>query len=277
MNKYTYLLSSTNPDVATNLVHKLLYTIAIEPPINIKNRVQILATVTQAANLAGNKQTTPLLQALLASLSLPRLAGRCVAQSFGAILAPSPTLTKENGCIVRAISKQKLFSTCVPVIVEDFAAANDQEIKSNYLVALGGILRNVPGDMILPHIDVLLPLLLRSIEGGNEQAKGASIDVVRIAAIESPAAIEGHVSGIIKRLLSCLEKERDCGADTRTKAVEALGVLPKTLRLQIVLPFKKSVVKALRGSSEDPSRRVREAVVNCQMVWWKLASEDDED
>ena len=59
--------------------------------------------------------------------------------------------------------------------------------------------------------------------------------------------------------------------------MEALGVLPKCLRLQVVLPHKKTVVKVLRESSEDPSRKVRETVVNCHMVWWKLASGEDDD
>lgn len=287
VNKHSALVSKSDPEAVKKLLDVLNY---IPEPVEsdgedrtqqTRNKIRILATITQAAALAGNKHTVPLLHALLYGISAPGLQGICSAQAIHAIFSPSTILTPKNHCIIRAISKQKMYSVCLSFILEKYGEAKDDKIKSNYLVALGGVLKNVKGEMIMPDIDRVLPLLLESITSGSEESKLASLDVLRIASIESPTAVEGHVSGILKRLLSCMERNSErkfkCGADTRTKAAEALGVLPKCLRLQIVLPHKKTVVKVLRDSSEDPSRKVREAVVNCQMVWWKLASEEDDD
>lgn len=262
----------------------------LENPIHIsaekraireKRKVQLLATITQAAALAGNKHTIPLLHALLSGILEPGLKGVASAQAIHAIFSPSQILTTKNHCIIRAISKQKMYSVCLNFILEKYSEAKEDGVKSNLLVALGGVLKNVKGEMIMPDIDRVLPLLLESITDGSEGSKLASLHVLRIAAIESSSAVEGHVSGITKRLLACMERSADgkfkCRPETRAKALEALGVLPKCLRLQVILPHKKTVVQVLRDSSEDPSRRVREAVVNCQMVWWKLASGEDDD
>lgn len=287
VNKHSALVSKSDSEAVKKLLNVLNYV--PEPAESdgedrtqqTRNKIRILATITQAAALAGNKHTVPLLHALLYGISAPGMQGICSAQAIHAIFSPSTILTPKNHCIIRAISKQKMYSVCLSFILEKYGEAKDDKIKSNYLVALGGVLKNVKGEMIMPDIDRVLPLLLESITSGSEESKLASLDVLRIASIESPAAVEGHVSGILKRLLSCMERNSErkfkCRADTRTKAAEALGVLPKCLRLQIVLPHKKTVVKALRDSSEDPSRKVREAVVNCQMVWWKLASGEDDD
>lgn len=287
VNKHSALCSKSDPEAVKKLLHILNYvpeaaeSDATDRIQQTRNKIRILATITQAASLAGNKHAIPLLQALLSGISAPGMQGICSAQSIHAIFSPSTILTPKNHCIIRAISKQKMYSVCLSFILEHYPQSKDDKIKSNYLVALGGVLKNVKGEMIMPDIDRVLPLLLESITSGSEESKLASLDVLRIASIESSTAVEAHVSGIVKRLLSCMEHKPDgkfkCRVDTRTKALEALGVLPKCLRLQVVLPHKKTVVKVLRDSSEDPSRKVREAVVNCQMVWWKLASGEDDD
>ena len=282
VNKHTHLLPIKEAGAAEKIKSQIIDPISSGQlsQAAIKNSIQVFATILQAANLAGNKHTTALLEQLLSSLDAAPPVGAYFAAAFDAILLPSPILTSENNAIVRGLYKQRLFSLCVPVILEKFSATHDQEVKSNYLVALGGILKNVPGDMIMPYIDRLLPFLLQSVESGSEDVKGVSIDVIRIATIESPDAVESHVSGIVKRLLACLEEidgKYRTKVATRCKALKALGVLPKCVRMSVVLPLKKSVLAGLRKSGEDRSRKVREGVVDCLMVWWKLAGVEEEE
>jgi len=285
VNKYGSLKENktfTDVNPLPALISGLSVDIASKPPKTIKNIVQIICAITQAANLAMDPMAQKLIQQVLDGLEIEGVAGQLFAQAFNPILGPSPLLIAKNHAITRALSKQRLFSTCVPVIVQKFSDTSDQKLRANYLVALGGILRNVPGDMIMPHIDVLLPLLLQSIESGSEAAKAASIDVVRIAAVESPSAVEAHIAGIIRRLLACIEhtdsKPSRCSPDTRVKALECLKVLPGCLRLQVILPHKRVVVAALGQAVNDTSRRVRMSAVDCQAVWWRLASaSEDED
>lgn len=283
VNKHSHLLPPKDPQAAVDLQRSLLNPIGESEMSEdtIKNVIQVYAAITQAANMAGNKHTIALLNGLLDRIGFQNPTGMRFAQAFGAILSPSDILTSENNAIVRGLYKQRLFSLCVPKILEMFGQTQDEVLKSRYLAALGGILKNVPGDMIMPYIDRLLPFLLQSIDSGSESVKAVSIDVLRIASIESPDAVESHVSGIVKRLLACLEELLEggyrCKPATRCKALVALGVLPKSLRMSVVLPCKKEVLGKLRESGEDKSRSVREKVVDCQMVWWKLAGVEEED
>lgn len=281
INKFATLKHIRNGDGDEAYILGLATNVSSKPPKTVKNIVQIICTITQAANLSGDVMTSKLIQLVLAGLETEGVAGQVFAQAFNSILAENPILIPKNFAIVRSLAKQRLFSACVPTIVHKFATCGDQKLKANYLVGLGGILKNVPGDMIMPHIDTLLPLLLQSIESGGDVAKAASIDVVRIASIESPNAVEAHDAGIIRRLLACIAnshgKPASCSADTRIKALECLQVLPASLRLQVVLPHKRGVVAALAEAVNDPSRRVRMAAVDCQAVWWRLASASEEE
>ena len=127
--------------------------------------------------------------------------GNAVARGFGLLLAPDEILSKENGVTVRLLVKQKVFNICVPAISTSFRSA-DQTTKSNYLIALSGVLRYVSTEILMPEIEVLLPLLLQSLDLEFQDVKAATIDTLTVIIQESPKAIEGHVSSLVGRLLS---------------------------------------------------------------------------
>lgn len=128
--------------------------------------------------------------------------GSAAARGFGLLLAPDEVLTKENGAIIRLLVKQKVFNICAGRIATLFRSA-DTAVKPNYLIALSGLLRHIPSEVIMPEIDTLLPLLLQSLDLQEAEVKIATVETLTVIAHENPKAVEGHISSLISRLLKC--------------------------------------------------------------------------
>lgn len=126
--------------------------------------------------------------------------GASAARGFELLMAPDEIVSKENGATIRLLAKQRVFSICVPVISHGFRHA-DPTLRSNYLVALSGILKYSATAVLLPEIGILLPLLLQSLDLDDQEVKAASIEVLSIVSKESPTAVEEHVSSLVSRLL----------------------------------------------------------------------------
>lgn len=143
--------------------------------------------------------TEKVLECLLALL--PNASyGSSAARGFGILLAPDEIISKDNGCTIRLLAKQKAFHICVPHIAQYFRKA-ESTAKTNYLIALSGILRYIPTEVLMPHLDTLLPLLLQSLDLQDPEVKAATIETLTVVSQESPAAVEGHIASLVNRLL----------------------------------------------------------------------------
>ena len=144
-------------------------------------------------------RTQEVLEHILSSLS-NELSGPANARGFGTLLAPDEILSKEHGAITRLLARQKVFNLCVPRIAADFRTA-DNFAKPNYLIALSGILKYVPTEVIMSDITTLLPLLLQSLDLPDQGVKAATIESLLTISQESPEAVEAHVGTLTNRLL----------------------------------------------------------------------------
>lgn len=126
--------------------------------------------------------------------------GAAAARGFNLLLAPDEIISRENEAVVRLLAKQKVFNISAPAIAMAFHAA-DASTKSNYLVALSGVLQYLSPEVLLPEIETLLPLLLQSLDLEDQLVKAATIETLTVASHESPKAVEGHVSSLVSRLL----------------------------------------------------------------------------
>lgn len=243
-------------------------------------------------------QTEKVLDRLLALLSIPNHGLHC-ARGFGLLLAPYEALSKENGAQIRLLVKQRVFNFCVPKIAKGFRAA-DTSLKSNYLIALSGILKYVPTDILMVEIETLLPLLLQSLDLNDQEVKAATIESIIVISQESPSAVEGHISSLINRLLKTAESrntttaaaaavattaekqqqtQRQQGENTakvRLNALRCLWIFPGRVKDSTLLPFRSGVVRSLWEVLDDRKRDVRKAAVECRAAWLNL-DEPDED
>lgn len=262
----------------------------IETTNGIENSIRTTFWISKSLVLRL-AQTEKVLDGLLALLSIPNQGLHC-ARGFGLLLAPDEALSKENGAQIRLLAKQRVFNFCVPKIAKDFRAA-DTSLKPNYLVALSGILKYVPTDILLTEIETLLPLLLQSLDLNDQEVKAATIESIIVISQESPSAVEGHISSLINRLLKTAEsrntttrtdkqqqqsqrQQAENTAKVRLNALRCLLIFPGRVKDSVLLPFRNRVVWSLWEVLDDRKRDVRKAAVECRAAWLNL-DEPDED
>lgn len=242
-------------------------------------------------------QTEKVLGRLLALLSIPNQGLHC-ARGFGLLLAPDEALSKENGAQIRLLAKQRVFNFCVPKIAQNFRIV-DTSLKPNYLIALSGILKYVPTEILMTEIETLLPLLLQSLDLNDQEVKAATIESIVVISQESPLAVEGHISSLINRLLKAAEsrntnttttttnitkdkqkqQQRQQGdniAKVRLNALRCLWIFPGRVKDSALLPFRNKVVRSLWEVLDDRKRDVRKAAVECRAAWLNLDEPDEE-
>ena len=212
--------------------------------------------------------TNQILQKLLELLS-NKDCSLLSARGFGLILAPDEILSKENGAAVRLLAKQKVFSICTPTIAQCIRET-DSTFKQNYLIALSGILKFVPTEVIMPEINTLLPLLLQSLDLNEADVKGATIENLTVVCQENPTAVEGHVGSLVTRLLKSATNPQTNPPEVRLRALRCLRTFPGRLKDSNLLPFRNSVTRNLLTILDDPKRNVRKAAVECRAAWFAM-------
>ncbi|KAL8860114.1 MAG: hypothetical protein Q9178_003378 [Gyalolechia marmorata] len=219
--------------------------------------------------------TQEVLEHILGLLS-DKLHGPASARGFALLLAPDEIISKQYGASIRLLSKQKVFSICVPKIASGFRAA-DASTKPNYLIALSGILKDVPTEVTMTEIATLLPLLLQSLDLPDQQVKAATIESLVTISQESPAAVEGHVSSLVNRLLQIAAKPAENTANVRFLALRCLQIFPRRVKDSVLLPYRSGIIKGILSVLDDPKRHVRKMAVECRAAWTNMDEPDTED
>lgn len=228
---------------------------------------------TAKALLFRLSRTEEVLEHVLGLLS-DRSQGSANARGFGTLLAPDEILSKEHGAVIRLLAKQKIFSHCVPRIAAEFRAA-ESSARPNYLVALSGILRHVPTDVMMMEAVTLLPLLLQSLDLPNQEVKAVTIENLLMIGQESPGAVEAHIGTLIKRLLQSASDARTSTPKVRYNALRCLQMFPGKVKESVLLPCRADVIKGILPILDDPKRKVRSAAVECRAVWLNMDDAED--
>ncbi|KAF8435281.1 RNAPII transcription regulator C-terminal-domain-containing protein [Terfezia claveryi] len=275
-----WLPPSPSPDLASNEPISTLVRPSISSACSPEDTIRIAFWVTKAITMKGDKLGEPLTLQLVDLLSDPNY-GSMASRGFAVLLGEDELLNKQNYAVQRLLSKQKIFFLVVPKLVEAFKRS-EQTIKPNYLVALSNILRHIPSKIFLPSLPQLVPLLLQSLDlptPVNDQSavdvKLATLSTLSITILESANALQAHVSSLITRLLATATYHRDLGNPgaprrVRKEALSCLRIFPGTLRNELVLPYKRQVVRGLVACLDDPKRGVRKEAVECRARWAQL-------
>jgi DNA repair/transcription protein MET18/MMS19 len=259
----------------------------INPPVDLLNpekldslRIRIIFACLGGLVLRSSPSLSSLYPTLLSFLSHPT-HGTTVARGFTTLLQPDDLLTKRNHCQISGLHKQKTFNLLVPNITQCFRSASP-ETKSNYLIALSGIMRWLPFSIVVEEISQLIPLLLQSLDlHGEDLVKEAAIGTLTSIIQECPKTIEEHAGSLISRLLdNSIPKSakastvQGASADSaptpprvRATALQCLMLVPQAFRTEVVLPYRRQVVKRLTAALDDRKREVRSAAVRCRSTW----------
>ena len=215
---------------------------------------------------------------MLSLLSHPKY-GSTVAHGFTTLLQPDDLLTKQNHCQISGLHKQKSFALLVPNIIQSFREAS-AETKPNYLIALSGVLRWMPFDIVVEEVGQLVTLLLQSLDlKGIDVVKEATISTLASTLTEKPTILEEHSGSLISRLLANATVSQDSPppAKVRVAALRCLTLVPEKFRQETVLPYRRQVVKKLTAALDDKKREVRSAAVKCRAKWLEIDEAGDEE
>ncbi|KAK5174391.1 uncharacterized protein LTR77_001471 [Saxophila tyrrhenica] len=250
---------------------------AVSPP---PNSIGVAFAVTKALLIQGKSSalTSEYLQLLLQLLSSPD--GKSVAKRFTSLLAPEEILTKENHCQVSGLYKQKTFSRLVPSLAAAVRSA-EPSTKPNYLIALSGILRWLPYSMLSTSLPSLTPPLLQTLDlssPADQEPKASTLTIFESVLMHDPDTIAEHTASLVTRLLNCTAAPANI-AKVRAKSLQCLALVPKQLKREAVVPYRRQVVKKLMACLDDGKREVRAEGVRCRSAWLGLddVEEDGEE
>jgi DNA repair/transcription protein MET18/MMS19 len=250
--------------------HGLLSSIASNP-----TSIQILFAVLKGLVLRNAPGLNEIFSSLTTAL-MDAQNGTAVAHGFATLLQLDDILTKENHCTISPLHKQKMFATLVPDITNGFRLA-DASTKKNYLIALAGIIRWLPYAVLEPQLAALTTLLLQTLDvAGEEDVKAGTIDTLTTILAENPKIVEEHASSLISRLLTCSSSKSN-SAIVRVKALQCLALTVSQLKTELVIPFRKQVIKKLTIPLDDKKRAVRLEAVKCRTKWIELDEAGDDD
>ncbi|KAI2786031.1 hypothetical protein POX_h09796 [Penicillium oxalicum] len=261
--------------------------------------IRTILWLSKALVLRLAPSTTHVLTSLLRLLSSSDMqTSVSTARGFSILLGEDDVLSTTNGALIRLLSKQRVFTTVVPMIaarirevnvaVSKESSATSDHIKPAHLTALAGILSTVPTDLVLTELSTLLPLLLQSLDLQTSESvavRSATLDTLAVIIRDNGvAAIDkcGHVHSLVMRLLKTTEIRPETVNPPRLRAdalkclylLAAKQVLTETTSntrlppaISPLLPEKTQVLRALRSVLDDPKRDVRKAAVDARSAW----------
>ncbi|KAK0881389.1 hypothetical protein LTR87_004727 [Friedmanniomyces endolithicus] len=221
--------------------------------------------------------TTRYLQTLLDLLSGPN--STTTAQHFTTLPAPDEILTKENHCLISGLSQQKLFNQAIPALTTAIRTATPAQ-KPAYLTALTGLLRHLPYTLLSPSLTLLTPPLLQTLDlsstSPDQAAKASALIIFESALMHDAPTLTEHTSSLITRLLNSTSTSAN-GAGVRAKALQCLALVPRQLKREAVVPFRREVVRRLLACLDDGRRSVRSEAVRCRTAWLGLDDGGEEE
>jgi DNA repair/transcription protein MET18/MMS19 len=109
--------------------------------------------------------------------------------------------------------------------------------------------------------------LLQTLDiAGEDDIKVGTMDMLILILQERSQVLEEHIGSVITRLLSITSSYQN-PPRVREKALHCLTLLPVKLRTEVVLPYRKQVVKKLTAALDDRRRAVRTEAVRCRTKW----------
>ncbi|OCL11928.1 MMS19 nucleotide excision repair protein-like protein [Glonium stellatum] len=259
------------------VVNKFIPTASLKPtlepilnaPMDLLNpshlsptTIRTIFAILKGLVLRNSTLLSTLYPALLSFLSASPHSST-VAHGFTTLLQPDDLLTKANHCTISGLHKQKTFNLLVPSIAASFRDAA-KDMKPNYLIALSGVLRWLPFDIVSEELSQLVPLLLQSLDlQGEDGVKEAAVGTLASVLAQSPKAVEEHAGSLITRLLNTATVAAAGGA--------AAAPAPAPARVRAVaLKCLAMVVKKLTGALDDKKRGVRAEAVRCRARWLEV-------
>ncbi|KAK2739908.1 hypothetical protein FQN55_009082 [Onygenales sp. PD_40] len=183
-------------------------------------KIRTIFWLSKALILRLAPSTNEILTSLLALLTSPDPeTSTTAARGFALLLSADDVLSPTNGASIRLLSKQRVFTTLIPLISKNVrelnvaassttsATTSSSHTKQAYLTALSGILSTIPSALVMPELPTLLPLLLQSLDltdAHSQPIKSGTLETLAIIIRDNGVSTideVGYVNDLVTRLL----------------------------------------------------------------------------
>ncbi|KAF2225492.1 MMS19 nucleotide excision repair protein-like protein [Elsinoe ampelina] len=246
--------------------------------VNTPQETELAFAVLKGLVISGKnaKSVSQILGNLLGLLSSTEL-GNIAAIGLGSLMAPDELIVKENHCNVSGLYKQRTYNQCYTAITAS-TKTSGVEVKQNYLVALSGVLKSLPYEIVKPSLSAIAPLLLQCLdlkEFLHQRVKPSALVTIEAVLLHDPDTLSEHATSLVNRLLSCSEASVN-HEEVRAGALRCLKLLPTQFKRETVIPQRRLVIRKLLSPLDDKKRSVRAEAVRCRSAWLALDQEDED-
>lgn len=231
VNKF---LPTTQLPTASSILSSLIQSHSTPMPNETLSpaKIRTIFWLSKALVLRLAPSTPEILNSLLILLSSSDAQTSTIsARGFSLLLSPDDVLSTRNGAVIRLLSKQRVFSTLIPLISKNVrelntgaadASRTPPHTKQAYLTALSGILSTIPSSLVMPELPTLLPLLLQSLDLTDPLSQPIKVGTLETLAViirdngVSVISEVGYVDDLVKRLLKTAAHNTTVSTSTAT-------------------------------------------------------------
>jgi len=247
-----------------------------------KGDVEILASIVKGIIMTGKNFaiTDQLLNSLLLQLDSDA-HGTIVALSIGRLVSDDGIITRENGCKISGLYKQRTYTICYKSIENGVRNAGPDK-KTNYLLALSTLIRNLPYDVMKQSSSSITVLLLQGLDVTGPRVaeiEASCLKTLEAMIVYDPETISEHSTTLINRLInkSIAHDKQLYNAEVQVDALKCLKFLASQLKRAQAIQHRQLVITRLRGCLDDEKRSVRAEAVRCRTAWIDLDNDEEAD
>ncbi|RDD38774.1 MMS19 nucleotide excision repair protein-like protein [Trichoplax sp. H2] len=234
----------------TNTICNVLYSKNVET--EMKNAVNTWIWLMKALIMRSHPYSNEALIQVLKFFKLPNV-GHVASAGFKIIIGDEENILCEStNAIVKFMYKNRFFMMASEKLMENYRIAS-KGIKHHYLTALSHLLNGVPKQMLLNHLQMLMPLLVESVSCDEESLRLSSLQTLRPLITEAPDIISNYVASMLPELLKLCNFPSSM--KIRISALQSVNDLA-SLPIHLVVPYKSKVINELGNTVNDKKRLV---------------------
>ncbi|XP_060576580.1 MMS19 nucleotide excision repair protein homolog [Ruditapes philippinarum] len=247
----------------TSLYERLLTSLTSSDDKGEGHTLTALSWVTKALVLRGHKLAQQFINLLIQLLGNSKY-GKKAAEGFAVIMQDyADVMSKVMHANIRLMYRQRFFIEHLPSILEGYQSAQP-ETKANYLKAVSYMIRDLSKTVLLPEITKIYPLLIQSLHCDDLDLQLVTMETLSDLISSAPDVIEKQIDSLLPQVLKMTTYKPSM--KVRISAIKCISSLT-SLRLTVLLPYRKKVVRALLPVLDDKKRKVRMEAVTARQQW----------
>lgn len=183
-------------------------------------------------------------------------------------------ISKVSYLNVKLLYKQQVFEIILPQLIESYNESQGNKSGEIYLNSLSLVIEHLPKNVLVSHLELILPLVLNGLTITNSNIIKASLSTLAIIIDENPSIVAPYVSKLIPNLLQLSTKKVVVNKTlVNTEDIRALGLLNLLqifIKFDDTIQYKESTLRLLKPALDDKKRRVRKICCDLRQALYEL-------